>query len=155
MKRYLLGLLLLGSMAGCNKAADKDCGPVTVTAPATEVSSLQAYINLKGITAVADTRGFFYTIASPGSDVHPTVCNSVKVNYMGWLTNGTQFDGANGISFPLSNLINGWKEGIPLIGKGGTITLYLPPSLGYGTQAQTGIPANSITIFQIDLLDVL
>ena len=54
----------------------------------------------------------------------------------------------------LSQVVVGWQQGIPLIAPGGNITLYLPPSLAYGPQAQTGIPANSILIFKIDLLGI-
>jgi FKBP-type peptidyl-prolyl cis-trans isomerase FkpA len=155
MKRSLLGLLLLASVAvGCNKAADKYCGPARVPAATSEVATLRDYITSKGITASFDSMGFYYQITTAGPGVHPTICNTVKVNYKGWLTNGTQFDGANGKTFALDNLINGWRDGLPLVGKGGTIILYLPPSLGYGSIAQTNIPANSITTFEIDLLDV-
>jgi FKBP-type peptidyl-prolyl cis-trans isomerase FkpA len=155
MKRYLLGVVAVTMMVGgCDKAVDKDCSAVTAVAPTNEVSDLQAYISAKGITAVADTRGFFYTISRAGSTVHPTVCNTVKVNYQAFLSNGTQFDGANNKSFGLSGLIDGWKEGIPLIGEGGTITLYLPPTLGYGVTGSGPVPGNAITIFQIDLLTV-
>ncbi|HAD33478.1 MAG TPA: FKBP-type peptidylprolyl isomerase, partial [Chitinophagaceae bacterium] len=58
----------------------------------------------------------------------------------------------NGVSFGLDGLIVGWQEGIPLIGAGGKIKLYLPPSLAYGSNANGNIPANSSLIFDIDLL---
>jgi FKBP-type peptidyl-prolyl cis-trans isomerase FkpA len=149
----LAGVLLFGA---CNKESDNNlsgaCGPVTTTAPGDEVAQLQAYISSNGITAAADSRGFFYTIKAPGDSLKPTVCSNVQVNYAGRLTNGTRFDGANQVSFSLSRLITGWKQGIPLIGEGGSITLYLPPSLGYGATATGNIPANSILIFDIDLL---
>jgi FKBP-type peptidyl-prolyl cis-trans isomerase len=32
--------------------------------------------------------------------------------------------------------------------------LYIPPSLGYGNQASASIPANSILVFEIELLNV-
>lgn len=76
----------------------------------------------------------------------------MKVNYLGRLTNGDVFDQGNGVEFALSKLVIGWQEGIPLIGAGGKIKLYLPPSLAYGSQAVSGIPANSILVFDIDLL---
>jgi len=76
------------------------------------------------------------------------------VNYGGKFTNGTQFDAANNVPFQLSRLVIGWQEGIPLIGTGGSITLYLPPSLGYGSADYGDIPGNSILIFDISLTAV-
>jgi len=81
---------------------------------------------------------------------------------MGRLTNGTVFDQspAGGTkTFTLGGLIPGWQKGIPLISSGGKITLYIPPSLGYGSVdvKQNNIviiPANSILIFEIDLVAV-
>ena len=155
MKRILLGLVLMAAVAGgCNKAADKDCSRPRISAMPDEVTALTNYITSKGITATFESLGFYYQISNPGTGTHPTICNSVKVNYVGGLTDGTQFDGGNGKTFQLDNLINGWREGLPLIGKGESIVLYLPPTLGYGAIAKTGIPANSITIFNIDLLDL-
>ncbi len=147
----LAGVLLLGA---CSKDSDDVCGPVNTTAPSDEVAQLQTYISTNGITAIGDPRGFFYTIKAPGDSLKPTPCSDVQVNYRGRLTNGTPFDQGNQVSFSLRRLITGWKQGIPLIGSGGSITLYLPPSLAYGAAAQDGIPANSILIFDIDLLQI-
>ena len=132
----------------CNRAIP------TTKAPQSEVTALKQYIDSSGIKATADDRGFYYTIASPGSGTKPTLCSNVAVNYRGTLTNGSTFDSASGVSFDLSRLIVGWQQGIPLISPGGSITLYLPPSLAYGSQAQSGIPANSILIFKIDLVRI-
>ncbi|WP_373512575.1 FKBP-type peptidyl-prolyl cis-trans isomerase [Persicitalea sp.] len=115
------------------------------------MTTLKQYLDANNIKATADDRGFYYTIDSPGSGAKPTLCSNVTVNYRGTLTNGNMFDSASGISFDLSRLIVGWQQSIPLISPGGSITLYLPPSLAYGSQAQSGIPANSILIFKIDL----
>jgi FKBP-type peptidyl-prolyl cis-trans isomerase len=103
---------------------------------------------------VITKEGFYFKINTTGANTdHPTICSNVVVKYKGTLTNGTKFDeNTTGISFPLSNLIIGWQEGIPLISIGGKITLYLPPSLGYGAVAQQNIPANSILIFDIELV---
>ena len=155
MKKALLPLLCFAvCFASCDKSTNDRCARVGTTAPSSEVFTLQSYLSSNGINAVSDERGFFYIINSPGSDLHPSVCSNVTVTYTGRLTNGAQFDARNGEPFSLSGVIAGWQEGVPLIGKGGSITLYLPPSLGYGSQAQTGVPANSILVFQIDLVDV-
>jgi FKBP-type peptidyl-prolyl cis-trans isomerase FkpA len=96
-------------------------------------------------------------VTSAGADVTPGICSYVTVNYKGTLTNGTVFDSTktnNPASFTLISLIEGWKQGIPLIKKGGKIRLFLPPTLGYGASAVGGIPGNSILIFDIELLSV-
>lgn len=146
---FLLPAFVLGS---CKK--DASCPVVSVTAPASEVAAVKAYLDAGGITALEDSRGFFFNITNAVSENKPTTCNGVFVNYSGSLTNGVVFDSGNGVSFPLSNLILGWQEGLPLIGAGGSITLYLPPSLGYGANATGSIPANSILIFNITLLGI-
>lgn len=142
----LIGVI---AMAGCGK--DRDCPSVNVTAPATEVANLKAYIDANSISATADPRGFYYSISAGGSGSKPSICDNVTVAYVGKLTNGQTFDSSNSATFSLSGVITGWQEAVPLIGTGGSMVLYLPPSLAYGSAAVQGIPANSILIFTIDL----
>lgn len=148
-----LWFILIGAifLADCNKKENNNCPSVNISAPATEVANLKAYLDANNISATADPRGFFYTITTPGSGSKPSVCQTITVAYAGKLTTGQAFDSNNNFTYPLSNLIAGWQEAIPLIGSGGSMVLYLPPSLGYGAAAQQGIPANSNLIFTIDL----
>lgn len=152
----LIGLLAGSLLMGCGSASNEPCDatPVATAALPEETTTLRQYITSNGIRATADERGFYYTIQSPGTGAKPTVCSEVSVNYVGKLTNGDTFDSGNDVSFGLNQLVLGWQEGIPLIAPGGKITLYLPPSLAYGSQEQPGIPANSILVFEIDLLKV-
>lgn len=149
-------LVLIWLLSNCQSADQTPCDqtPVTIKAPDAEVAALKQYIDANHIVATADARGFYYAIKTPGTGNKPTVCANVTVNYKGQLTNGSSFDSGNGVSFGLNQLIVGWQEGIPLVAPGGSITLYLPPSLAYGDQAQSGIPAKSILVFQIDLISV-
>ncbi|UHG90749.1 FKBP-type peptidyl-prolyl cis-trans isomerase [Spirosoma oryzicola] len=156
LKQYsLAGLSLIWLMSSC-QSADGPCDAtaVTISAPQSETTALKQYIDSNHIKATADKRGFYYTIQSPGSGAKPTVCDNVTVNYKGQLTNGSTFDSGDDVSFGLNQLIVGWQEGIPLVAPGGSLTLYLPPSLAYGSQEQSGIPANSILIFKIDLIKI-
>lgn len=153
-KIFVLAVVVFVAFASCKKDNAPNCGPVNLSAPASEVETLRTYITTNSIAASEDSRGFFYTITNPGSGTKPTVCNAVTVNYSGKLTDGTVFDSASGVQFNLSELIVGWQEGIPLVAPGGSITLYLPPSLGYGSSAVGSIPANSILVFTIDLIAV-
>ena len=43
-------------------------------------------------------------------------------------------------------------EGLKLMQKGGSYKLCIPAALGYGTQANERIPANSTLLFEVDLL---
>ena len=122
-------------------------------ASAAEIATIQNYLTTNSLTATQHSNGLFYSITDAGTGDSPDLCSSVTVRYKGSLTNGVIFDqSTNNVSFPLSNLIIGWQHGIPLIKKGGKITLYIPPSLGYGSASQSGIPGNSTLIFEIELI---
>ncbi|MBK9733324.1 MAG: FKBP-type peptidyl-prolyl cis-trans isomerase [Chitinophagaceae bacterium] len=149
-KKIICCLIALTSMLSCGKN-DGNCPDVTTTAPAAEVVTLKSYLDAAGITATEDPRGFFYTIVEPGASDKPSSCSGVTVNYTGTFTNGVTFDEGTNATFNLSQLIIGWQEGIPLIGNGGSITLYLPPSLAYGSAGSGSIPPNSNLIFSIIL----
>ena len=51
-------------------------------------------------------------------------------------------------------MIKGWQEGLVLMKPGASYELYVPPELGYGSQPRPSIPANSLLIFDVDLLSV-
>ncbi len=88
--------------------------------------------------------------------------DTVTVNYVGSLTDGTVFDasadhGTSGFTFVLGagNVIKGWDEGIVGMKVGGKRKLIIPASLAYGNQAVGNIiPANSTLIFEVELLKV-
>ena len=120
--------------------------------------TLEQYITRANLTSTVtkDSRGFYYQILTPGTGATPTLSSKVTVFYKGTLTNGNVFDqtNANPVTFGLNQLILGWQYGIPLVKAGGRVMLYLPPSLGYGSQATGSIPANSVLIFDITLQSV-
>jgi FKBP-type peptidyl-prolyl cis-trans isomerase FkpA len=160
--RAFLGLALLAVVSsGCLKSDDNNNNacPYTdspIVASSAEVTALQNFITNAGLTATAHPSGLFYNITDPGTGSVATVCNRVTVRYSGRLTSGAVFDSnLTGISFTLGQLIVGWQKGIPLIRPGGKITLYVPPSLGYGAAgAPPTIPGNAYLIFDIDLVAV-
>ncbi|HEY2317958.1 MAG TPA: FKBP-type peptidyl-prolyl cis-trans isomerase [Solirubrobacteraceae bacterium] len=87
-----------------------------------------------------------------------TANSTVNVQYVGELyKGGKQFDASwndgsgQPVSLPLTGVIKGWQQGIPGMKVGGRRELIIPPSLGYGSTAQSKIPANSTLVFVIDL----
>jgi FKBP-type peptidyl-prolyl cis-trans isomerase FkpA len=126
-----------------------------MVAPASEIQAVQNYLSSNGLTAVQHCSGLFYTIDNPGTGKNPDACSAVAVTYTGKLTNGTVFDQhGSAVNFSLDGLITAWRVGIPILKEGGRIHLYVPPTLGYGSQQNGTIPPNSILIFDITLVAV-
>lgn len=163
MQKIVFLLFLTGSLGffSCFKK-DTGCGYQTdySVAPPNELQNVKKYLDSIGVTATLHSNGFYYNVITPGSGTVPGVCSSVTVTYIGKLINESVFDQQTDALFTLGGLIPGWKQGLPLISKGGEIKLYIPPSLGYGSVPQTDntgkvlIPANSILVFDINLVNV-
>ena len=83
---------------------------------------------------------------------------SVVVKYSGWvLSTKKQFqstwsEGNTTASFSLANTIEGFQKGLSGQTVGSQVLLIIPPSMGYGSNAQNGIPANSTLVFVVDIL---
>ncbi len=82
--------------------------------------------------------------------------DEVLVNYVGTNKDDVQFDAGDSIRFPLRGVIQGWREGIKLVGKGGKIKLWIPANLAYGPQGSRDgrITPNEALVFEVDVLDV-
>ena len=163
MRKLLLCLLVVVLFTPACFKSDNGCSFAenNIVAPASEIAELENYLSVNNITtAERHPAGFYYEIVNDGTGMKPVLCSIITVGYTGALANGSVFDQRQSLSFQLGSLIEGWRKGVPLIQRGGSITLYLPPSLGYGNadvkdeQGVVVVPANSILIFDIDLLDI-
>jgi len=93
-----------------------------------------------------------------------TVCESgddIVVHYVGWLTNGQQFDSSRARRDPLDfalgagDVIKGWDQGITGMKVGGKRKLTIPAALAYGDQGCGGvIPPHATLVFEVELLEV-
>lgn len=148
--RYFIAFLLVTSLfVSCKKDEDQ-----TII----DEEIILAYLHDNDLEAEAtkDASGMYYIIYNEGTGGHPTTSSTVEVKYKGYLTDGKVFDqtpGSSTVSFPLTNLIEGWKIGIPMLQKGGNGLFLLPSALGYGSANQSEIPSNSVLIFEITLVD--
>ena len=164
MKKILSGLLVvivLSSSCLKNHEADgvtcnSSYDPCALKASDAEIDSVESYLSAKGITdAVKHCSGMYYKIDSVGTGKTADVCSVIGIKYVGKLANDTIFDhSTNVVGFDMSRLIAGFKNGIPLIKEGGSIHLYIPPSLGFGSQQNDKIPPNSLLIFEVSLVGV-
>lgn len=86
--------------------------------------------------------------------------DTIYVNYEGLLwSDGSVFDsswdrGGEPVSFQIGTgqVIPGWDQGLVGQTVGSQVLLVIPPSLGYGDQAQDAIPAGSTLVFVVDIL---
>lgn len=95
----------------------------------------------------------------PGSGAAAKVDSTLTLHYtLATWSDGklieSSWSGGAPATFPLQNLIEGWKQGIPGMKVGGRRLLVIPPDLGYGAQGGGPIGPNETLIFVIDLLGV-
>jgi len=153
--------LLLVIAASCKKDVAPDFSAV-------DKKIIEDYLVANNLTAQSTSSGLYYIISKPGGAYHANSNSTVTAYYKGYLVNGTIFDqttysAGKPATFALSGVIKGWKEGLQLIGVGGKIKLLIPSALGYGSVAQTAtiggvvqptIPANSVLIFDVELVEI-
>ncbi|NUQ26339.1 MAG: FKBP-type peptidyl-prolyl cis-trans isomerase [Saprospiraceae bacterium] len=143
----LLGIILL---AGACKKDDDNQALI-------DKELIEQYLLDNNIDAQEHESGMFYVITTEGFGASPTLNDDVEVSYRGYFLDDTVFDqtaAGQTVEFPLANLIKGWQIGLPLLKEGGRGTFFLPSELGYGDNPPSGIPANAVLIFDIDLVDV-
>lgn len=95
------------------------------------------------------------TVVGTGATV--VAGSTINVTYTGWLYvttsadfKGTQFDtGSFAFKVGAGTVIAGFDQGVVGMKVGGTRTILIPSSLGYGASGTTGIPANAGLVFQV------
>ena len=127
---------------------------------------IQNYLAKNGMAGKAQKTesGVYYVITQPGSGPTPQKGEVVTVHYTGKLLNGKVFDssrtnpqsGGKPAQFQLGvgMVIPGWEEGVSKLHKGEKATLFIPSTLAYGPRGNQAIPANSVLIFDIELMDI-
>ncbi|MGH8019194.1 MAG: FKBP-type peptidyl-prolyl cis-trans isomerase, partial [Opitutaceae bacterium] len=99
-----------------------------------------------------------YEILAPGAGPKPTLGSTITAHYTGTFVDGKVFDSSvergEPTAFPLNGVIEGWQEGLQLIGKAGRIKLYVPGNLAYGDTGRMNIPPAKALIFNVELIDV-
>ena len=103
---------------------------------------------------VETASGLQYKVLTPGKGPKPTDSDITLINYEGKLTNGTTFDKSEQPT-PMSvkEVVPGFSEALKLMNKGGKYRFWIKPSLGYGAAAKGPIPANSVLVFDVELVD--
>jgi FKBP-type peptidyl-prolyl cis-trans isomerase FklB len=109
---------------------------------------------------VTTASGLQYKILAAGDKKAPaiTAADTVTVDYRGTLLDGTEFDSSYSrgapTTFPIYGVIRGWQEALVMMKPGAKWQLFVPPELAYGPQPQGKIPADSLLIFEVNLLRI-
>ena len=103
--------------------------------------------------------GLQYIVITEGKGDSPIDDDTVSVDYVGTLIDGTEFDSSykrgKPVSFPVNGVIKGWTEALKLMKPGSKLKLFIPSELAYGERGMGGvIGPNETLIFEVELKEV-
>jgi FKBP-type peptidyl-prolyl cis-trans isomerase FklB len=117
---------------------------------------LEANKKKQGIVTLPS--GLQYRIVKEGSGIKAAKEDDVNVVYHGTLINGDVFDSSKDhgdtVKFNVGGVVAGFSEALTLMPEGSVWEVYIPSELGYGERPNPKIKANSVLIFEIDLVKV-
>ncbi|GAC17944.1 FKBP-type peptidyl-prolyl cis-trans isomerase [Paraglaciecola arctica] len=139
---------------------DKKIGLKTQVGDANKTKGIEFLTNnAKRAGIVVTDTGLQYEILKNGEGGKPKVSDTVTVNYLGTLLDGTEFDSSYSrnkpATFPLNRVIKGWTEGVQLMNVGAKYKFYVPSDLAYGSRSTGKISSNSTLIFEVELLEIV
>ena len=156
MKRSLAGILAfsLVLLTGCGDkevSATADNLP-TVTANMGEAPTIGAPSGTPPTTLESKD-----IIVGTGAEVAATSTITFHYTLITW-SNGalieSSWNSGAPATYPLSQLIVGWQQGIPGMKVGGRRLLVVPPDLGYGAQGSGPVGPNETLVFVMDIVSV-
>ncbi|RYZ53421.1 MAG: FKBP-type peptidyl-prolyl cis-trans isomerase, partial [Chitinophagaceae bacterium] len=102
--------------------------------------------------------GIQYEVLKESTGAKPKAFDTVVVNYVGTLLNGTEFDNSikrgQPVEFKLNQVIKGWTEGLQLMSVGSKYKFYIPYNLAYGLNGNGPIPGGATLVFEVELLNI-
>jgi FKBP-type peptidyl-prolyl cis-trans isomerase FkpA len=126
-----------------------------------DITTINNHIATNSIeNTIVHESGIRYVITQEGDGDIPTWYDKIKITYKAKLLNGNEFVNQTVVPNELfsSRLVNypqGLSIAMQLLKEGGKGTFYVPSTLAYGPTAYTNLPANSVVIFEVDLVEIL
>lgn len=158
-KPALIAGLAALTLSACGRAE----APVAAGVDKATVEAAEKFLdtNRKAEGVVTTPTGLQYKVVKASTDadaISPDNNDLVRVHYEGTLTDGTVFDSSFERGAPMvfspDQVVPGWTEALQLMKTGDEWLVYLPPELGYGDVQAGHIPAHSVLVFRLQLLDV-
>ncbi len=116
--------------------------------------------NVKEADVKTTASGLQYKVITTGTGKNsPKAEDTVTVNYVGTLLDGTEFDSSikrgQPATFPVGGVIKGWTEALQLMHEGDKFKLFIPSDLAYGERGAGGqIGPSSTLVFEVELLSI-
>lgn len=110
---------------------------------------------------VTTASGLEYKVITQGKGPKPKATDTVSVQYVGKLLDGTEFDSSykrnEPAQFEVSQVVRGWTEALQLMPVGSKYKLWIPANLAYGERGTPGgpIPPNSTLEFEVELVKIV
>ena len=118
---------------------------------------LAANKNKPGVRTTAS--GLQYQVIRQGSGPTPVPTDKVRVNYVGTLIDGTEFDASakhgGPVEFVLNQVIPGWTEGVGLMPVNSKYRFWIPGKIAYGPGGPDPIGPNRTLVFDVELLGIV
>ncbi len=121
----------------------------------------QAFLeeNKKKEGVMVTESGLQYEVIKAADGPKPKENDTVKVDYIGTLVDGKEFDSSikrgEPAVFGVGQVIPGWSEALQMMEVGSKYRVVIPSELAYGeTGAPPVIEPNSVLVFEIDLLGI-
>ena len=116
--------------------------------------------NRKKPEVMVTESGLQYVIIEDTTGPKPQTNDRVRVDQRAWLIGGKMLDDTykEGVplEFSLKEVIDGYQEGLMLMGTGSKYRFFIPPELGWGEKGSGGrIGPNAVVIFEVRLLKIL
>lgn len=158
MKRIVLAIATAVVAVACNTAV-AGLGPPSN--PATEEFAASLGVDIAQMTRLPD--GVYIKDLVVGPSTADSVSGktaSVKVNYAGFLKDGTLFESGSSVTLDMATMIAGFRSGIVDMHVGGKRKLVIPSELAYdgravkNTDNSIKIPRQSTLVFDVELVSV-
>jgi len=120
-----------------------------------QMDAILEWIDESGLEFTASGSGLYYHVEQAGNPNRiPDSTNEVSFKHVGYLLDSSIFSNGWYASnyIPLPALVEGFQEGLKIIGEGGRAVIVFPSNLGYGDNERAAIPAYSPLIFRVELV---